>query len=136
MAKRGPKGPSAHTDSYIEDLADKLEKWIEDPNNFWLGKFASENGLWKQRLNEFADKNTKFSDSYKRAKQIQENKLFLLGLTGKGNVTMAIFALKNVSGWRDSKEEQKDDSLINQELSFQAVPTTKEVQERYARFLN
>lgn len=134
MTKRGR--PSEHTQDFIEDLADKLDEWIQDPNNFWLGKFASDNGLWKQRLNEFAEKNEKFSDAFKRAKQIQENKLFLLGLTGKGNVTMAIFALKNVSGWRDSKEEPKDDSLINEELHFQAVPNTKEIQDRYARFLN
>lgn len=121
-----------YPDEYISELADKLDVWINEPDKFWLGSFAADNGFGKQRLTEFAAKNDKFASAYERAKQIQENKLFMLGLSGKGNVTMAIFALKNVAGWRDIKEEEKE-NWFNEEIEI--VPKITNM-DRYKQYMN
>ncbi len=105
VKKRGPHGPSKYTQEFIEDLADKLIEWMKNPSNFWLGDFATDNGMWRARLEEFAVQNAKFSSAYKQAKQLQESKLVKGALGKKIDTTMAIFALKNVSGFRDRAEQ-------------------------------
>lgn len=110
--KAGPKGPSKYTDEFIDNLAVKLDEWIAEPANFWIGKFASDNGLWMQRITEFADKNERLSDSLKKAKQIQQDRLVLLSLARKIDTTMAIFALKNVAGWRDMVPPAGDNNVF------------------------
>jgi hypothetical protein len=103
--------PPTYTIEFIEQLADKLEQWIADPKNFWLGDFASDNGLWRQRLDEFADKSEKFSDALKRAKTIQESRIVQGAMAGILNSTMAIFSLKNVAGWRDVQETESKTNI-------------------------
>jgi hypothetical protein len=61
--------------------------------------------------------------------------LVMGGLSGKLNVSMCIFALKNVAGWRDSKEEKEPDDRLNDEVDFVGVPT-HEGNGRFKRFLN
>jgi len=133
-----PKGSGVkYTDEYIEALAIELDKWIIDPANFWLGTFASEKGFNRHRLNDFAEKNETFRSIFEKAKQIQENKLFMLGLSGKGNVTMAIFALKNVAGWRDDPQSssQEDDKLINSKIKFGEVKDNIR-SDKFKQYLN
>lgn len=133
-----PKGSGVkYTDDYIEDLSIKLDKWIADPTNFWLGTFAAEQGFNRHRLNEFAVKNETFKAIYEKAKQVQENKIFMLGLSNKGNPTMCIFALKNVAGWRDMKVEEENEELKDTELVFTNVPLKNgELPENLSRYLN
>ena len=100
--------PKKYTPDYLDKLADELLKWINKPNSFWLKDFAIENGFASQQMTVFADSNEKFSLALKMAKDIQESKLVKMGFNKKYNCTMAIFALKNVAGWRDSKLEDTD----------------------------
>jgi hypothetical protein len=130
-----PVGSGKYTDDFISDIALKLDKWIQEPDKFWLGSFAAENGFGRQRLSDFAAKSQLFAEIYEKAKQVQENKLFMLGLSNKGNATMVIFALKNVAGWRDAKPEEQDGDLINQELSFDDVPLNGDGTHRFAKFI-
>lgn len=105
MTKRGPKKPSKYTKEVINKYSDELLDWIEKPDNFWLGKFASDVvGANRRQLLRFAEKNEKFRLALKKAKQIQENKLVLGGLLRKFHPTIVIFALKNVAEWRDKTE--------------------------------
>lgn len=127
-----PFGTFKYTDDFINELSIKLDKWIQEPDKFWLGSFAAEQGFARHRLNEFASRNELFAQTYEKAKQIQENKLFMLGLSGKGNVTMAIFALKNVAGWRDQQTEMEDQDLKNQELVFNGFSN----KESFSRYYN
>ena len=92
------------TDEIIKDLADKLSIWLENPNNFWLGDFAAANGIHRQRFTDFAAKSEYFAQTLSHAKQVQETRLVKLGLSKNANPAMAIFALKNVAGWRDSAD--------------------------------
>lgn len=109
MAKIGR--PVKYTPEVIEDIAEKLLLWAEDPKSFWLGEFCIKHGLWRQRLDEFANKSPEFSDALKRVKEIQETRLVLLAMARKIDTTMAIFALKNVAGWRDKRETEHSGQL-------------------------
>ena len=97
--------PAKYTPDFALALGKKLTVWMEEPNNFWLGTFAYENGINRQRLSELAEKfPEQFLDAYLCAKQNQENKLFLGALMRKMDAFTAHNALKNVSGWRDKTE--------------------------------
>ena len=105
--KPGPKGPSRWTKAHLDQLADELETWMKRPSNYWLGDFAiNVAGCSRTYLADLAreQRSRRFSDTYKKAKAMQEAKIVKGGLTGKLNPTMAIFTLKNVAGWRDSKD--------------------------------
>lgn len=124
-----------YTEEYLDDLADKLDEWIKVEKNFWLGTFAAEQGFNRHRLSEFAVDHDKFKAIFEKAKQIQENKLMMLGLSNKGNCAMAIFALKNVAGWRDQKAEQEDGELKNQDLVFTGLPNG-DGKDKFKRYYN
>lgn len=105
MAKRTPKKQNyKYTPEFVSVLTTKLGEWSKNKKSYWLGEFASENGIGRQRLTEIADQYPDFAKAYEIAKQVQENKLFKMGISKKFNTSMAIFALKNVAGWRDNED--------------------------------
>jgi len=95
-----------YTDKVLEDLAIKLEAWMAVDDNYWLGDFAVKNNMSRQALSEQVGKNATYDMAYVKAKAMQESKIFINALTNKWNPSMAIFALKNVSGWRDKQEHE------------------------------
>jgi hypothetical protein len=102
----GGGAPMKWTPEVLDALADKLLVWMKEEKNFWLGDFAVENDMWRAQLDELSntDRSPKFTDAIKKAKTIQESKLVKLGMSKKYNPAMAIFALKNVAGWRDVQD--------------------------------
>lgn len=118
MAKNGR--PEKYTTKYIETLADELIEWIKGERAYFLKNFAIEKGFSAQRLSEFAEKNEKFSDALKRAKDIQESRLFDLGLVTK-NQSFVIFALKNVANWRDAEKQTDNTDKPNTTLRVEYV---------------
>jgi hypothetical protein len=137
-----PGKPKIHDDLFIDALGKKLEAWMitasesYDPRDWWLGEFAVKNNLYDEALSEFAGKNEKFAKTLKKAKQVQKNRIVLLSMLNKINTTMAIFALKNVSGWRDMPEAEKDTLLINANLVFADVHKNEADQDKFKRFYN
>ena len=97
--------PKKWTQEAIEAEAEALLEWFEDPNHFWLKDFAIERGYCSQKFSEFSAESEYFSDALKRAKEIQESRLVRMGFSKKFNPAMAVFALKNVAGWRDNPEQ-------------------------------
>lgn len=89
----------------IEDLADKLMVWTENPNNDWLGDFAVENGTYRQKLEILANQNEKFMEAYKYARAVQESRLMRGALKNKYNSFIVTMALKNFAGWKDKTEQ-------------------------------
>ena len=110
-----------YTPEYISDLTTKLKLWCEDESAIWLGKFASDNGIHRQRLPELAELDEDFGRQYEIAKQIQENKLFMIGIDKNFQGSMPIFALKNVAGWRDTKDIITTPGNIAQALDISAL---------------
>ena len=103
--RTGPKKPSRYTVEYVDKLAVSLIKWFhDDPERFWLKNFALENDMSPARLHELAKSNEKFSLALERAHAIQEGRIVEGAMTGKWNVGMSIFTLKNVAGWRDQRD--------------------------------
>ena len=100
-----------YNSNYVEQLADEMYRWFttksvdsegREQTRLWLRDFAISKGLNRQRISEYAKKNTYFSYVLELCKGIQESLLFKLGLTSKS--AMPIFALKAVAGWRDYHE--------------------------------
>jgi hypothetical protein len=94
----------AWTDSAIERLADEMLVWFQKEENLWLKDFCVEKMVHFQRFAEWANRNGYFAFILSACKIIQESKLVKLGLSKNFNVSMPIFALKNVAGWRDVRE--------------------------------
>lgn len=100
-----------YTDTVIEALADEMIEWFEtkivtskgEKYNLWFRDFAIQKRIPRQRFSEFAKKNKYFKYVNNICKDIQESRLFKTGMSSRANATMAIFALKNVSQWRDNQ---------------------------------
>lgn len=79
-----------------------------------LARFATNIGVCRDTLHDWAtaknldgtQKHPKFSDAYKRAKDLQEANLVEGTIVGAYNSTFAIFTAKNVLGWRDKIEQE------------------------------
>jgi len=102
--KPGAGRPPKYTDEVLEALATELIDWFGESQNLWLKDFAISKSMPWQHFCELAAKNEKFMVALKLAHDMQEAKLFRLGLSKKVNASMAIFALKNVAGWRDTQD--------------------------------
>ena len=97
-------GPSRDLDeSDLMALGDDLVEFMRDEKQFWLKSFCIENRFPAQYLTRYAERSEYFARCLEMAKDIQEERLVRLGLTG--NSAMPIFALKNVSKWRDKPDE-------------------------------
>lgn len=71
-----------------------------------LSSFAARIGVHRDTLHEWAEKFPDFSDALKRAKDLQEQMLVTNGLKGLYNPSFAVFAAKNILGWRDRPKEE------------------------------
>ena len=69
-----------------------------------LASFAVSIGVHRDTLHEWSTKHEEFSDAIKKAKDYQENHLLQNGLANRTNSTLAIFALKDLSGWRNQTD--------------------------------
>lgn len=115
MAKPGPKCGSKYDGFFLEDEAIALEKWVKlkGTTAFWLKEFALERGYHSSYFAGFAEKSEHFAKALKRAKDQQEINLCRYAMIKGANQSFAIFALKNIAGWRDSIEHlgNKDNPL-------------------------
>lgn len=98
--------PLKYTPEVIEKLADELLAWYDNPKNIMLNKFAIHKRMHRQRLSEFAEKNTRFADVYKLCKEWQELKLNEGGLTGEYKEGFSKFLLVNHHNYSDKVENK------------------------------
>jgi hypothetical protein len=108
MERKKVGRPEKYTPEVLAKLGQDLLEWFARKENIWLKDFATLKGFHWAQFSQFASKSDDFSLALKRAKDIQESKLVKLGLSKEVNSSMAIFALKNVSGWRDVQEVRHD----------------------------
>ena len=129
---KNPGGrPTVYQDSFCDELIEYFsqeshkEVIVKDakgnerteivPGKFpTLARFAANIGVHRDTLHDWANaknpdgsrRNPKFSDTYKRAKDLQEANLVEGTMAGAYNSTFAIFTAKNVLGWRDKTEQE------------------------------
>jgi len=85
--------------------AELLLAWFKaDVYRFWLKDFAVERGYSSQRFSEWAARSEVFKDALAQAKDIQESRLVHKGMTKDGQSWFIMQMLKNVAGWRDTKD--------------------------------
>jgi hypothetical protein len=111
--KKHPGGrPTKYEDWMVDAM---LTYFTKEVGNFpTLAGFSASIGIARDTLHDWATakdvsgnlRNPEFSDTYKRAKELQEENLVSGALTGKYNATFAIFTAKNVLGWRDKIEQE------------------------------
>jgi len=68
--------------------------------------FATECDCTMECLHEWQRKYPKFSEAYKKAKQIQENRTIQGAMSNTLNSTFSIFFLKNCHGYKDKVEQE------------------------------
>lgn len=105
--------PKVITTVWADEVADAMLAWFQQPKNFWLKDFARTvispvTGMpyYWNALVDACKCSEKFSVALKICHEIQESKLFTIGTKAPA---IAIFALKNVAGWRDKPEDVDDD---------------------------
>lgn len=96
--------PPKYTKEFIEKEAEALLKWIKDPKNIYLKRFAFERDYCSSRFTEFAKVNQKFALALKKAHEWQEIRLAEGGLSAEFNPGFTKFVLARTHGWTDKTE--------------------------------
>ena len=76
--------------------------------------FAHSIDVHVDTLHEWKKVYPEFSESYKRAKQLQKEHLVTNAMQGRYSNSFAIFTAKNILGWRDKQEIE---SNVNQNVT-------------------
>lgn len=101
--------PEIWTQEILEKLGEDLLVWIREEGNYLFEKFLLDNDItYNQALSEFCAKSSAFSESVKKAKEIQKQKIIDGAMTGQFKETMSIFLLKCNHGLRENGNEDKE----------------------------
>lgn len=87
--------------------------------------FALEIGVTMECLSEWCKVYPEFSESYKKAKKIQESQMIVGGTSGAYQQAFTIFMLKNCHGWRD-KTDVEHSGKIDGPLIYLPTPNTEQ----------
>jgi transposase-like protein len=105
MSDKNPVGrPSKYDPNYGQQAIDFMK------DGYSVTALAGHIGVARSTIFEWAEQHQEFSDSLRKAQALAalwwENKLRDVAMTGEGNVTAAIFGVKNRSReeWRDRHE--------------------------------
>ncbi len=99
MAKRKVGRPPAYDEKQVEEIKEKLIKYIDETDVPIVAEFAYTNDIPRQALYDYEQ----FSTLIKKLIDKKEAQLEKLGLFNVINSTMAIFSLKQL-GFRDSQD--------------------------------
>jgi len=99
MAKHAGGRPPIYTQDFLDDLAVKFEKYIEETELPIIAEFSYKNNIDRNVLYD----NDEFSALLKKCIAKKEAQLERNTIGGKYNPAMAIFSLKQI-GWTDKKE--------------------------------
>ena len=89
----------------INEEGKEIKTGKRRPNDLPLiQNFAKKIGVCVDTLNEWTRRHPEFSDSYKKARELQEAFWVTNSLYGGYSPAFTIFAGKNMFGWRDKQE--------------------------------
>jgi hypothetical protein len=105
------------TDAEIRAMADELLEWMEDDESrVWLKGWFIEKHIPYITAERLMEKNDYFAEVFGMCRDLQEQRLVDMGLSGKGRTAMVIFCLKQkIHGWKDKadpEDETDDHELI------------------------
>ena len=106
--KRNPWRPVEWTAERIETLANRLDVWIKDEKNYFLGRFLATEGIDYQDLDDFSQVNPYFKETLRKARATQEHRIVERSLERKFDGSFARFVLANKAGWRERLEQSID----------------------------
>jgi DNA-packaging protein gp3 len=102
--------PVIYSDEWIANEAREFREWLQKPDSLFFTTFATDRGYCIQRLTEFADKSSEFSEVLKYAKDVQHNRLVNCGLKNETNCQITKFVLANHHGYTDKQQVSGDAS--------------------------
>jgi len=95
------------TPELIKALADDMLDWFRaDESRIWLQDYFNERLISRNSITRILGRDNYFAEIYTICKSIQESRLFHAGFRSEGNINQVIFALKNVSKWRNEPKEE------------------------------
>lgn len=102
--------PTKYKPEYCQGIIDFFLKplLMKNPQLPFFSAYAREIQVNTDTLQEWKKVYPDFSVSYRECKQIQEEILARFTLEGKFQPSFAIFASKNILGWRDVKEIKQE----------------------------
>ncbi len=109
------------TEEKALEIGKKLIAWLQDddPDHIFFEKFLVSQDLYNDVVVFLSQKYKSFSEVIKKAKQLQELKIWSLSIRGTLNVPIAIFALKNHHNRKDKVEHTGN---MQSGINFQLVP--------------
>ena len=100
--------PRYDNETTIRALADELFDEYASGDELWLKNILIKRKITRKQIMNMVNRSEYFSELYSLLKDIQESRLFHAGINGKGNIQQIIFALKNVSQWRNEPPASKE----------------------------
>jgi len=111
-------------------IGEDLIRWYDEADsNIFFEQFLRQRGLYRDLISYLSRKFPSFLDLINKAKQIQEERICLLGLTKALNPAMCIFILKNVHGYKDQQEN--DHTTIVPEIIYNYVGPVKKEEDPF-----
>jgi len=84
-----------------------LKEYAENPKRIWLQDFFIQRMISKRQIKLLCDQSEDFAEAYSLCLDIQESRLFKIGLSGKsGTQAVVALALKNMAGWKNETKEE------------------------------
>ena len=120
----------------IDKNGDTHKRFEEVTNDYpTLRDFAVSIHVRHCTLLSWAKKFPEFTEALKEAKQIQENIIVKNAFLHRFNSTFSIFALKNIAGWRDHRDDLNKDNenLFDQEIEIFDLKKEKDPEEFKSR---
>jgi hypothetical protein len=100
--------PIEWTEDRLLKEAEALDQWLDDPNVFYIGEFCESRGYTLQTLDDLTKKSAVLSETVRKAKQAQENRIVSSSLKRKFDGNFAKFVLANRAGWKEKTEVSGD----------------------------
>lgn len=107
--EKKPNGrPREWTEGLIEQKRKALEKWIENPREFFFTSYLVQEGLDAKQIERFCTYSEEFRQTHARALAMQEKRIVEGAMLRKFDATFAKFLLANKAGWREKQEISGD----------------------------
>jgi len=106
--------PEKYTEEWLKEEAKALIEWMQKPDSYFFKCYAWERGYRPDQFDAFCEKSIDFKLAYQQAKDIQENKCMVMGLTRSWDpgFTARVMARICPSIWKNSWDKDEDKAEV------------------------